>query len=131
MLEILEQEKIRQSVFPISLAFYHEAGQSGMLSEDVELLDGVIVRKTPKSPLHESIVRILAKLFRLKVSSEYYVAKESPMTIGNSEPEPDLAVIAGDEDELRTQHPDSAPLVVEVAISSMETDLAMVFLFIK
>ncbi len=44
------------------------------------------------------------------------------MTFADSEPEPDLAIVAGTEFDFRDSHPTTAALVVEVAISSLELD---------
>jgi Uma2 family endonuclease len=40
----------------------------------------------------------------------------------DSEPEPDLAVVAGTIDDFRTEHPATARLVIEVAVSSEDLD---------
>jgi hypothetical protein len=50
---VLDTPEERQAVYPVSVDFYHEAGRLGMITEDVELLDGVIFKKMPKCPLHE------------------------------------------------------------------------------
>ena len=50
--------------------------------------------------------------------------KEEPLTLRDSEPEPDVSVIAGHEDEFFSRHPASAALVVEVAVSSPALDRA-------
>lgn len=119
---ILDSAMVRESVFPVSLDFYHEAGKMGWISEDVELLEGIIVRKMSKSPLHESLVRILGCLLREKLPDGFYVAKEGPISHHNSEPEPDLSVLPGDELEVRLEHPATAELVVEVSVSTREKD---------
>lgn len=121
MSAILDDPAVRRQVFPVPVEFYHQAGALGMLGEDVELLDGIIVKKMPKSPLHEGLVRRLLRLLRSVVPDGCHVAKESPITCARSEPEPDLAVILGDEDDLRA-HPTTALLVIEVAVTTEEKD---------
>jgi Uma2 family endonuclease len=118
---ILEDPAVRRQVFPVSVEFYHQAGALGMLGEDVELLDGIIVKKMPKSPLHEGIVRRLVRLLQSLAPAGCYVVKDGPITCARSEPEPDVAVIRGDEDDLRT-HPTTALLVIEVAVTTEERD---------
>ncbi|HRJ11223.1 MAG TPA: hypothetical protein PK490_13980 [Prosthecobacter sp.] len=53
MITVLESPEARQTVHPLSVEFYHEAGRLGLIGEDVELLEGVLFKKMPKSPLHQ------------------------------------------------------------------------------
>jgi len=39
----------------------HEASRLGMIGEDVELLEGVIFRKTAESPLHEWLIEFFKR----------------------------------------------------------------------
>lgn len=122
MLEILEEPLVRENVSPISVRFYHEAGAAGMISEDVELLEGVIVKKMSKSPLHEFIVARLLRRLSEVLRPGIFAAKERPITTADSEPEPDIAVIDGQEDDFFDHHPESALLVIEVAVTTLEID---------
>ncbi len=45
-----------------------------------------------------------------------------PLTLADSEPEPDIAVVSGARDDYRNAHPPTAKLVIEVAISSVDID---------
>jgi Uma2 family endonuclease len=47
---------------------------------------------------------------------------EQPITCGDSEPEPDLAVVAGGKEDFRNDHPHTAELVIEVSITSHDYD---------
>ncbi len=127
MLSVLDQEALRRDVLPISVADYHRLGELGILHADVELLDSVIVRKMPKSPLHEFLVSRLLDwiqgFLRDREEAPVLVRKESPLAIPPSEPEPDLAVVDGTVESYQTFHPATARLVIEVAVSSLERDL--------
>jgi Uma2 family endonuclease len=105
---------------------YHQMIESGGFDEEtrVELIGGILCDMSPKTPQHELIVehlnRVLAAAldldrFRLRVSG--------PLSIGDSEPEPDLAVVRRGTPE--PYHPASAELVIEVATSSRRRDLAV------
>ena len=52
----------------------------------------------------------------------YCIRSEGPITTTDSEPEPDLAVCKGSENDFFDSHPTTAELVIEVAISSLEID---------
>lgn len=122
MSAILDEPAVRRAVWPVSVEFYHELGRLGVLDRRVELLDGIIVTKMSKSPLHASVVRRLAKLIGATLGPGEELLREDPLTLETSEPEPDLAVVLGQESDFQTRHPSSAQLVVEVAVTSVEID---------
>ena len=119
---VLDTPEERQTVFPVSVEFYHEAGRLGLIGEDVELLDGVIFKKMPKSPLHEWFIACLRRLLEAACGPGMFVEKERPITCSGSEPEPDLAVFAGDWSDFRSSHPTTAELVIEIAINTQQRD---------
>jgi Uma2 family endonuclease len=89
----------------------------------VELIEGLLLEMSPKSPEHERTIRWLARWLtrRLDEDGPFVVGVGSPLTIGRSEPEPDVVVFALDAPAPR--HRATAALVVEVAHSSHERDL--------
>lgn len=122
MSTILDEPAVRRAVFPVSVEFYHELGRLGFLDQSVELLDGVIVSKMSKSPLHVTTIDRLDDLVRAALRPGLRLRHESPITTGISEPEPDLSVIEGSPGDFTRHHPTTALLVIEVAISSVEID---------
>jgi Uma2 family endonuclease len=121
---LLEAAGVRDPVHPLSVEAYHALGEMGGFGEKVELLRGIVVDKVSKSPFHTVIVRSLARLLAsfLSRNPELALLKEDPLTLRDSEPEPDLAIVDAAEAEDRRRHPASAYLVIEVAISSLEID---------
>jgi Uma2 family endonuclease len=87
-----------------------------------ELLRGVIVEKMTKSPLHEYLSGRIYELALAAIRPGLSVRKEGPLTLIDSEPEPDVAVVDGTAEEFRKVHPVTALLVVEIAVSSEEID---------
>lgn len=122
MSSILEDPKVRQSVYPISVGFYHQAGELGLLGEDVELLEGTLVQKMSKSSFHSWLVHYLFRLLDKAVPPHLFLRKEEPLTFAASEPEPDLAVVERRPDDYRDAHPSTAEFVIEVALSTVEVD---------
>jgi Uma2 family endonuclease len=97
----------------------------GILHEDepIELLGGQLVVAEPKSSPHATAVRLTAKALRLAFGEGWVVLVQDPIALDDeSEPEPDLAVVAGDERDYRDAHPERAAVVVEVAFSSLAFD---------
>ena len=102
---------------------YHLLAEAGLISEKVELLDGIIVEKMFKSPLHSGMAQKLVRLVNQVIPEGWLVRQEQPITCRDSEPEPDVAVVRGTEEEFFYAHPGIAELVIEVAVSSSEIDV--------
>ena len=75
-----------------------------------------------KSPLHAAIAKRLYDLIRSMLPAEFVVRREDPLTLADSEPEPDVAMVRGTEAEFFQAHPTTAELVIEVAVSSPALD---------
>lgn len=106
-------------VHRLDIETYNRIVSSGALEgQRVELLEGIVVDMSPRSPTHDVVIERLTRHFagapaRLRVQ----MAIEIPP---GSEPEPDLALVEGPVDTER--HPRTALLVVEVAVSSYMID---------
>ncbi len=123
MTDLLELPTVRGSGMQgLSVEGYHRLGEAGMLSRNVELLRGIVVSKMPKSPLHELVAQKILELLLNKAPPGFCVRKEGPLTLPDSEPEPDVSVVAGRADDWATAHPSTAQLAVEVAVSSTALD---------
>lgn len=122
MVKILELPSVRQQAKPIDVRTYHWMGENGLACERTELLRGVIIGKTSKSPLHCFVVGTLTDLLSRVTGEGRLVRKEGPLTLSDSEPEPDISIVNGISEDFKLRHPDTAELVIEVAISSVELD---------
>jgi Uma2 family endonuclease len=122
MTSLLELPAFRERVHRMSVEEYHRAGDTGVLSDDLELLRGIVVTKMPKSPLHELVSQKLMKRLLAQVPSGFEVRREGPLTLRDSEPEPDISVVRGKADDWAIAHPSTAHLVVEVAVTSTALD---------
>jgi Uma2 family endonuclease len=111
-------------VHRMSADAYHQLVESGGLDEDtrIELIDGLLLDMSPKSPPHERVLAWLIEALVLGVDRErFQVRATAPLSLGDSEPEPDLTVIERGVDA--PYHPSTAALVIEVAVSSQRRDL--------
>jgi Uma2 family endonuclease len=122
MTSVLDHAETRQTVYSVSVEFYHEAARLGLIDKDVELLEGVLFTKMAKSPLHQSLARKLQRLLEKALGRGFFVDRECPITCARSEPEPDLAVFAGSVEDYMLQHPSTAELVIEIAINTVQRD---------
>jgi len=107
---------------PLSVAGYRALGEMGLIPKNAELLYGFVYTKMSKSPLHSALVRRLSRLLKQALPPGYFVDSEQPITCQDSEPEPEIAVLRGAEEDFWNHHPQTAELVVEVCITSHDYD---------
>jgi Uma2 family endonuclease len=108
---------------------YHRLSTAGVLTEDdrVELLEGWIVPKVTHSPRHDATVDQAHATLREALPKGWRIRVQSVITTGDSEPEPDLAVVRGPAGRYLRRHPgkQDIALVVEVADSSLLEDRSL------
>jgi Uma2 family endonuclease len=93
------------------------------VGERLELLDGVLVVGEPQASPHAAIVAKVGRVLAVAFGDGWHERLHSPLALGDfSEPEPDVAVVAGPPDDYIAAHPSTAALVVEVADSSLRLD---------
>lgn len=128
MAPILTLAPTIEAVLParLSVGQYHAMIESGILTADdsIELLEGCLVNKMPKNPLHSlSTCLILDSLLKL-LPSGWLLRVQEPITLTDSEPEPDAAVVRGARRDYLARHPapSEVALVIEVANTSLSLD---------
>jgi Uma2 family endonuclease len=109
-----------------SVADYQQIIELGILTENdrVELIRGEILEKMSIGELHASVVMRLNRLFQDLFSTRAIVAVQSPVVLADSEPEPDVTLLAPKDDFYASGKPSSADvlLVVEVSDTTLEFD---------
>jgi Uma2 family endonuclease len=113
----------------ISVEDFHRVSELGIYDKRAELIRGVVFQKPPLSPLHRDVSTWLRDyLYDLRLP-RCLVLQEAPLTLRDSEPIPDVAVIAGSREDFRHCHPTTAELVIEVAVSSVVKDHEMAAIY--
>jgi Uma2 family endonuclease len=113
---------------PFTIDEYHQMIKAGILidGEPVELLEGWMVKKMSRGTPHDAAIQALFKRLLRLTPAGWDVRGQSAVTLptDDSEPEPDLAFVRGDESTYRNRHPGPADigLVVEVSDSSLRVD---------
>ena len=93
------------------------------LGERLELLDGLLVVQEPQGSPHAAIVAHIGRVLALAFGPGWHPRLHSPLALDDdSEPEPDVAIVAGEPRDYVSGHPSTAALVVEVADSSLRLD---------
>jgi Uma2 family endonuclease len=123
----LESTPIPDSITPLYRFTVHEYERiAGVLDDPrVELIDGYVVKKMGKKPPHIWSVGRILKALEFLPASLWTCRKEDPVRIPDfDEPEPDIAVIRGPEEEFQERIPEArdVALLVEVAESTLERD---------
>ncbi len=126
---LLDLPEVRARISPISVAQYRQLAEFNESGRRTELIHGVIIEKMSRSPLHSSIARRLFKLLQAGLPAHFTLLREDPLTLADSEPEPDLAIVRGDETNFAQQHPTTAALVVEIAVTSAAEDRSLATLY--
>ena len=122
MTALLEVLEIRERVSPLSVAEYHQLGEFNENGRRTELIQGIVIEKMSKSPLHRFIADELHRILTSQITPDFTVFHQDPITTRYSEPEPAVMVVRGARADFRTTHPTTAELIIEVAVSSLEID---------
>src|SRR6266511_2488615 len=110
MAAILEIPEVRQRVSPLSVQEYHRLDEFNENGRRTELIRGIVIEKMSKSPLRCSIAQRLYYRIAALLPEGFVVRREDPLTLADSEPEPDVSVVRGAESDFFAAHPSTAEL---------------------
>jgi Uma2 family endonuclease len=109
----------------ISVEQYHRMIDSGAFGEEdpIELLEGLVVDKMPKRRPHSLATRRIDRRLSDVIPEGWDVLNQEPITLDDSEPEPDVSVVRGSGDDYH-EHPGPTDigLLVEVADTTLPLD---------
>jgi len=110
----------------ISVEQYHRMVQTGIIDEDApfELLEGWLVRKMAKGKPHVVAGKLVRKALVSLVPHDWDVQIQDPITLFDSEPEPDVTVVLDKGRDYLNNHPgpDDVGLVIEISETSLARD---------
>jgi Uma2 family endonuclease len=114
------------SAHRFTVAEYHKLVQVGILTEDdhVELLEGHLVHKLPRDSTHDSSMDAFEGILPTLLPSDWFMRCQRAITLSDSEPEPDYAIVRGPRNRYRNEHPTPPDigLIVEFSVSSLRID---------
>jgi Uma2 family endonuclease len=123
---VFPPEPSPEPIFRLSVKQYHAMIDAGVLTDDdpVELLEGMLVFKMPKKPQHRLALRKLYEALSPLLPPGYFMLTQEPITLRDSEPEPDAAVVKGTDEDFAIRHPgpQDVPLVIEIADTTLARD---------
>ena len=109
-----------------SVSEYHKLIEIGVLTEDdnLELLEGYLVYKMARYPPHDASLQLTNDALTAVLPPNWRLRIQSAITLPESEPEPDIAVVRGDARTYTTRHPGQIDIgtLVEVSDSTLACD---------
>jgi Uma2 family endonuclease len=91
--------------------------------EPIELIGGELLVAEPQGARHYTAVARTARTLEAAFGAGWHARMQAPIGLdADSEPEPDVAIVAGSLDDYDRVHPSRPVLTVEVADSSLEMD---------
>ncbi len=104
---------------------FYRLADCGVLRPDerAELIDGVIYKMFPINARHAGTVDWLRFILEQAFGPGYYARLQQPLHFGpRSEPQPDLAMVAGSPKDYLVNHPTTALLIAEVSFKTLWYD---------
>ena len=103
---------------------FHQLGEGRLFEgQRVILMEGEILVMPPIGDLHAGIVTVASAVLRDVFGPGFFVREEKPFDVGNAtDPQPDIAVVAGTMREFLFQGMTNAALIVEVSDSTIAYD---------
>jgi len=119
----LESREPPVSRLKITREMYYRLAELGFFEgKRVELIEGEVIEMSPVSPRHFASGDRIQKLFNTLFGEDYWVRFQGPLALGDSEPQPDIAVVEGTPEMYQEKHPDKAVLVVEISDATLQYD---------
>ena len=109
-----------------SIDEWHELVDSGVLAgKPVEFLEGNIVAMSPEGIEHSYTNQSVSDYLRDLLRGQAQIREAHPITLDNSEPEPDLAIVSLPETKYRQHHPYPEDIywLIEVSNKTLKKDL--------
>lgn len=117
--------RVRQFTVPE----YHRLIDQGFFRADerFELLEGWIVEKMSRNPPHDSALNRIRRRLEKELPNGWMIRIQSAITTADSEPEPDIAIVRGDDADYQARHPSPAnvALIVEVSNTTLADDRSL------
>ena len=104
---------------------YEQMIEAGILGagDRVELIDGEIIEMSPQKGPHAMAVMLALGALQTAYEDPLRVRPQLPLALGpDSEPEPDIAVVAGKPRDYPDGHPNTAILVAKISDATLTQD---------
>ncbi len=103
---------------------YHQMAAAGLfLNKRVQLIEGQVVEMSPMKSAPAAAINFTVEVLRSLLPSGVHIREQQPLVLSpTSEPEPDVAIVAGTIRDYVRDHPTTALLVIEISDSTLRFD---------
>ncbi len=103
---------------------FYELGEAGLFDgRRVILMEGEILVMPAMNPPHQTAVSLAAEEARAAFGAGFFVREQGPFDVrAATDPEPDVAVVAGGIRDFAGGHPTEAALIIEVSDTMLAYD---------
>lgn len=121
------ESRVEPTARGFTVSEYYRMAQSGIIrpEERVELIEGRILKMSPKGPQHSASTTSADDVFRERLGNRAIVRIQEPVHIDDrSEPEPDVVLARPLKNKYSDHHPvpDEILLILEIADTSLRYD---------
>lgn len=109
-----------------SIAEYHKMIATGILRDRrIQLIDGELIEMSPEAVTHAAYGGSIADYLRKVLSGKAWIREAHPITINNSEPEPDIAIVKLPKNKYFQNHPVASDIfwLIEISDTTLNYDL--------
>lgn len=109
-----------------TLQDYHSMIEAGILGDrHIQFIEGEIIEMAPEKPLHRFTNHNTANYLRQLLAQKAEVFEAHPITLSNSEPEPDVAIVSLPDTKYLTRHPSARDIywLIEISDTTLNYDL--------
>ncbi|MEL6580189.1 MAG: Uma2 family endonuclease [Cyanobacteria bacterium J06621_12] len=109
-----------------SIAEYHKMIEARILGDrNIQLIDGELIEISPEGIIHAAYGGNMADYLRQLLLGKAWIREAHPITIDNSEPEPDIAIVKLPKSKYFENHPISQDILwlIEISDTTLAYDL--------
>lgn len=110
-----------------SLTDYHKMIEAGILGDrPIQLIDGELVEMSPEGVVHAAYGGSVADYLRQLLIGKAWIREAHPITLANSEPEPDIAIVKLPKNKYFQNHPTPQDIfwLIEISDPTLAYDLS-------
>ncbi len=105
-----------------TLEQYYYLGELGIFGDQRTELIGGDIYMSPIGPRHSVRKTYARRTVESKLQKTIHMRVDDPLSIGENEPVPDIAIVEGTPSDYNDQHPTTALLVIEISDTTLEFD---------
>ncbi|BAU63602.1 hypothetical protein STA3757_09680 [Stanieria sp. NIES-3757] len=110
-----------------SITDYHKMIEAGILqNRHIQLIDGELIEMSPEGVIHAAYGGSIADYLRQILIGKAWIREAHPITLTNSEPEPDLAIVKLPKNKYFQHHPTFQDIywLIEISDTTLAYDLS-------